>query len=126
MEAIAYARFQRFGTRKVGQVLREIRGKSVLEAEQLLPNLPRACAVMVEKTVKSAAANLAIKANRAGRQLVPAQVFIKQCWSDMGPMGHMKRVMPGPQGRANTFRRKVCHLTVVVSDEPVTTKSKKS
>lgn len=125
MEATAYARFQRFGTRKVGQLLREIRGKSVLEAEQMLPLMPRACALMVEKTVKSAAANLAIKASRAGKQLVPSQVFIKQCWSDMGPMGHMKRVMPGPQGRANTFKRKVCHLTVVVSDEPAN-KSKKS
>jgi large subunit ribosomal protein L22 len=48
---------------------------------------------------------------------VPSQVYIKSCWSDMGPMGHMKRVMPGPQGRANTFKRKVCHLTVIVSDE---------
>jgi len=118
MEATAYSRFQRYGTRKVAQVLKEIRGKSVLEAEQILPMVPRACAVMIDKAVKSAAANLAIKAGRAGRTLVPAQVYIKQCWSDMGPMGHMKRVMPGPMGRANTFRRKVCHLTVVVSDEP--------
>lgn len=118
MEATAYARFQRFGTRKVAQVLREIRGKSVLEAEQILPTVPRVCATMIDKAVKSAAANLAVKASRAGRQLVPANVYIKQCWSDMGPMGHMKRVMPGPMGRANTFRRKVCHLTVVVSDEP--------
>lgn len=117
MEATAHARFQRFGTRKVAQVLREIRGKSVLEAEQILPMIPRACAVMVDKALKSAAANLAVKASRSGKQLVPANVYIKQCWSDMGPMGHMKRVMPGPQGRANTFRRKVCHLTVVVSDE---------
>jgi ribosomal protein L22 len=32
-------------------------------------------------------------------------------------MGQMRRVMPAPQGRANTFKRKVCHLTVTVSDE---------
>jgi large subunit ribosomal protein L22 len=124
MEAIAHARFQRYGTRKVAQLLKEIRGKTVLEAEQLLPMIPRVCGTMVGKTVRSAAANLTIKAGRAGKTLVPENVYIKECWSDMGPMGHMKRVMPAPQGRANTFKRKVCHLTVVVSDEPRATKKK--
>ena len=124
MQAIAYARFQRFGTRKVAQVLRELRGKSVLRAEQILPMIPRACGVMIGKTVRSAAANLTIKAARAGKQLVPADVYIKQCWSTMGPMGNMKRMLPAPQGRAYTFKRKVCHLTVVVSDERVSWKRK--
>ena len=117
MEAIAHARFQRFGTRKVSQVLREIRGMSVLQAEQVLPTIPRACGRMIEKALKSAAHNLSIKAGRAGKSLVPQNVFVKECWSTMGPMGQMKRVMPAPMGRANTFKRKVCHLTVVVSDE---------
>jgi large subunit ribosomal protein L22 len=125
MEAIAHARFQRFGTRKVAQVLTEIRGKTVLEVEQVLPMIPRICGTMIGKTVRSAAANLTIKASRAGRTLVPEKVYIKECWSDMGPMGNMKRVMPAPQGRANTFKRKVCHLTVVVSDEPRTNGKKK-
>ncbi len=113
MEATAYARFQRFGTRKVAQ----IRGKSVLQAEQLLPLIPRACGRMIAKTVRSAAANLTIKARLAGKTLVPEKVYIKSCWSGLGPMGQMRRVMPAPQGRANTFKRKVCHLTVTVSDE---------
>ena len=126
MEATAHARFQRFGTRKVAQVLREIRGKTVLEAENILPMIPRVCGRMVEKTMRSAAANLTIKAHRAGKQLLPENVYVKECWSDMGPMGNMKRVMPAPQGRANTFKRKVCHLTVVVSDEPRKKASKKS
>jgi len=125
MEAIAHARYQRFGARKVAQVLDEIRGKSVFQAEQILPAVPRVCGRMVEKTLRSAAHNLAIKASRAGKTLVPEQVFVKSCWADMGPMGPMKRVMPGPQGRANTFKRKVCHLTVVVSDERVSGKAKK-
>jgi large subunit ribosomal protein L22 len=117
MEAKAYARFQRFGTRKVSQVCTEIRGKTVLKAESMLPMIPRACTEMIGKTVKSAAYNLAVKANRAGKTLNPEQVYIKQIWSTMGPMGNMKRVLPAPQGRAYTFKRKVCHLTVVVSDE---------
>lgn len=117
MEATARARFQRFGARKVAQVLDEIRGKSVLETEQLLPMIPRAAGRMIEKTVRSAAANLTIKAVRSGKTLVPAQVYIKSCWASRGPMGQMRRVRPAPMGRAMTFRRKVCHLTVVVSDE---------
>jgi large subunit ribosomal protein L22 len=117
MEATAHARFQRFGARKVAQVLREIRGKPVLEVEQILPTLPRACKTIIEKTVRSAAANLTIKATRKGLTLVPARVYIKSCWAGQGPMGSMKRVKPADRGRAMTFRRKVCHLTVLVSDE---------
>ncbi|UPT73921.1 MAG: 50S ribosomal protein L22 [Elusimicrobiota bacterium] len=124
MEATAYSRFQRYGTRKVGQVLKEIRGKSVLEAERLLPMMPRICSVMVSKAVRSAAANLVDQAAKAGHQVDPSKVYIKSCWSTMGPMGHMKRMLPAPQGRAYTFKRKVCHLTVVVSDERVAGKRK--
>ena len=117
MEATAHARFQRAGTRKVGQVLREIRGKSVLQVQQMLPMFARACLPIVSKTVQSAAANLTVKAGRQGYTLVPENVFIKACWSTMGPSGQMKRVKPAPMGRAMTFKRKVCHLTVTVSDE---------
>ncbi len=124
MEATAHARFQRYGTRKVGQVLKEIRGKTVFEAERILPMLPRICSVMIEKTVRSAAANLVNQAAKDGRPVDPTKVYIKSAWSTMGPMGHMKRMLPAPQGRAYTFKRKVCHLTVIVSDERVAGKRK--
>ena len=124
MEATAHARFQRYGTRKVAQVLKEIRGKSVLEAERLLPMIPRICSTMITKAVRSAAANLVTQSARAGHKVDPEKVYIKQCWSTMGPMGNMKRMLPAPQGRAYTFKRKVCHLTVVVSDERAAGKGK--
>jgi large subunit ribosomal protein L22 len=124
MEAIAHARFQRYGTRKVAQVLKEIRGKQVLEAERLLPMISRICTPMIAKTVRSAAANLVSQSAKAGRPVDPEKVYIKSCWSTMGPMGQMKRMLPAPQGRAYTFKRKVCHLTVVVSDERVNGKKK--
>lgn len=124
MEATAHARFQRYGTRKVAQVLREIRGKSVFEAERILPMVPRICSTMITKTVRSAAANLMSQAAKAGHPVEPEKVYIKACWSTMGPMGNMKRMLPAPQGRAYTFKRKVCHLTVTVSDERVNGKRK--
>ena len=114
MQATAHARFQRFGARKVAQVLTQIRGKSVLHAEQYLPQMPRAAAAMVAKAVHSAASNLNV---RAGKKLTPEVIFIKEVWVGQGPMGQMKRVLPAPMGRAMQFKRKVCHLTVVVTDE---------
>jgi large subunit ribosomal protein L22 len=116
MEATAHGRFQRYGARKVNQVLDEIRGKAVLDAEQILPNIPRISGVMVSHVLKSAAANLASKAARQGKTLVPEKVYIKSCWATIGPLSAMKRVNPAPQGRAMTFHRKICHVTVVVSD----------
>jgi large subunit ribosomal protein L22 len=124
MEATAHARFQRYGTRKVAQVLKQIRGKQVLEAERLLPMIPRVCSTMITKTIRSAAANLVHRSAKAGRAIDPEKVYIKSCWSTTGPMGQMKRMLPAPQGRAYTFKRKVCHLTVVVSDERANGKGK--
>ena len=124
MEATAHARFQRYGTRKVAQVLREIRGKTVLDAERLLPMIPRICSTMIAKTVRSAAANLVTQSAKAGHAVDPQKVYIKSCWSTMGPMGNMKRMLPAPQGRAYTFKRKVCHLTIIVSDERAAGKGK--
>lgn len=114
MEAIARAKFQRYGARKVAQVLDQIRGKSVRRAEEILPMVPRRATELVAKTLKSAASNLQVL---AGRKLEPGMMFVTQAWVGQGPMNHMKRVMPAPQGRAMTFKRKVCHLTMVVSDE---------
>lgn len=116
MEATAHGRFQRYGARKVNQVLNEIRGKAVLDAEQILPNIPRISGSMVAHIVRSAAANLASKAARQGKPLAPEKVYIKSCWATIGPLSAMKRVNPGPQGRALTIHRKICHVTVVVSD----------
>ena len=69
---------------------------------------------MVAKAVRSAAANLNV---RAGKKLSPEHIYIKQVWVGQGPMGQMKRMLPAPMGRAMTFKRKVCHLTIVVTTE---------
>ena len=114
MEATAFARFQRFGTRKVAQVCDQIRGKSILQADAILPQIPRRAGVLVEKTLKSAFANLMVK---SGKKLDPARAYVKACWSNNGPMQALKRIQPGPQGRALPFKRKMCHLTITVSDE---------
>ncbi len=107
MEAVAHARFQRISTRKVGQILDLVRGKSVLRAYQVLKFIPKAATSVIEKTLHSAVAN-------AGKNIDPATLFIKQICVTPGPA--LKRFRAGPMGRALPYRRKTCHLTVVVSD----------
>ncbi len=107
MEAIAKAKHARYSPRKVGQVLGLIRGKTVAKAYGLLPAVPRAAAMLVFKTLKSAYSNLGVSD--------PNQAVVKQAWVDSGPV--LKRVMPMAMGGRGIIKRKTCHVTIVVSDE---------
>lgn len=108
MNAIAHAKFARFSYRKVGQVLGLIRGKPVLDAMGMLPWVPRACRVLVGKTLKSAIAN-------AGPNVDPGVLKVSEAWVNHGPA--LKRVMPKAMGARALFKRKTSHLTIVVSDQ---------
>lgn len=114
MEACSKAKFQRYGSRKVGLLLDLVRGKSVKAVGGIIPFSGLRCSDMVEKTILSAAANLQVK---SGKKLDLSEIFITEAYSNIGPMKHLKRIQPGPQGRAMPYKRNVCHLTVVVSDE---------
>jgi large subunit ribosomal protein L22 len=107
-QSVAHAHFARYSHRKVGQVLGLIRGKSVVEAMGLLPWVPRISRVLVEKTLKSAAAN-------AGKSVGPDQLWVAEAWVNHGPA--LRRVMPKAMGARAMFKRKTCHLTIVVSDQ---------
>ena len=113
MEAICKLRYQRYGRRKVGQLLDQIRGKSLFQAEQILTSIPMRATEVVHDAVKSAGANLSVK---LGRKLDIKTVWITTAFADQGPMKMLRRVQPGPQGRAMPFKRKMCHITVAVSD----------
>ena len=68
---------------------------------------------VVGKAIKSAGANLSVK---LGKKLDLKQVWVTECYADQGPMKFLRRVQPGPQGRAMPFKRKMCHIHVAVSD----------
>ena len=114
MEAKCISKFQRDGSRKVSQVLDQIRGKDVKTATSILPLIPRRAAEVVQKVVHSAASNLQVK---LGNKLDFNKIYIVEAFSDQGPMKHLKRFHAGPQGRAMPYKKSSCHLTVVVSDE---------
>lgn len=107
MEAIAIAKHQRFSPRKVGQVLGLIRGKTVANAYNILPTVPRAAGIMVFKTLKSAFAN--------SGAADAALMYVKEAWVDNGPV--LKRVRPMAMGARGIYKRKTCHVTIKVSDK---------
>lgn len=109
MEAIAKAKHARYSARKVNQVCGLIRGKSVAKAFGILPTVPRAAGILVFKTLKSAYANSGASD--------PATVFVKEAWVDLGPS--LKRVMPMAMGARGIFKRKMCHVTIKVTDTPI-------
>lgn len=115
MEVKAIARYIRMSPRKVRLVVDVVRGKSVEEAINILHFIPKRGSSPVEKVLRSAVANAMNKEEAS--KLEPEDLFIKGIWVDQGPT--MRRYNPGPMGRANLIRKRFCHITVVVSDEPV-------
>jgi len=113
MEAICKLKYQRYGRRKVEQLLDQIRGKSLYEAQNILAAIPMRSTELVGKAIRSAGANLSVK---LGKRLDLKTIWVKTAFADQGPMKALKRVQPGPQGRAMPFKRKMCHVTVTVSD----------
>ncbi len=74
----------------------------------MLRFVPKSCNTMVGKTIKSAAANAGdLKAENPNLKIASA-------WVGVGPV--MKRMRAHAMGRGATYKRKTCHLTVVVSD----------
>jgi len=115
MEACSKAKFQRYGSRKVRFLLDLVRGKSVKASQGIIPFSGLRCSDLVQKTINSAAANLGVKTGTKNPDL--SKIYIKEAYSTQGPMKHLKRIQPGPQGRAMPYKKSVCHLTVIVSDE---------
>lgn len=105
MATKAVARFVRLGPRKVGQILDLIRGKGVLEAYQILKFTPRRAAKAVENVLRSAVAN-----TRA--PMDEPNLYVREAYVGQGPV--LKRVMPRAMGRAAMYKRKTCHICIVV------------
>ena len=108
MEAQARQTFARFAPRKVNQVLGLVRNKSVPTALNTLRFVTKSCAVFIGKTIKSAAANAGD--NKAQNP----NLKVSSAWVGQGPV--LKRMRAHAMGRGATYKRKTCHLTVVVSD----------
>lgn len=107
--ARARLNFLRVAPRKVRLVIDQIRGKSVVEAMQILDFSPRSAAKPVGVLLQSAVAN----AEQEGLNLDALKV--SEAWVDGGPT--LKRFMPRAMGRASRIHKRTSHVTVVLREE---------
>ena len=113
MEGKAISRHIRQSPRKIRVVLDEVRGRGVEEALNYLHFSKAKAATQIEKTLRSAVANLM---NQSEETTVNAEILrVKECYADGGP--HMKRFRAASMGRISRLNKPTAHLTVVVSDE---------
>lgn len=115
MEAKAQLRYLRVTPRKARRVVNEIRGKSVVDAENLLRFAPQSVARDVRKLLNSAVANAEYLADEYGESLQPADLKIVETYVDEGPT--MKRFRPRAQGRAGQILKRTSHVTIVVGTD---------
>jgi large subunit ribosomal protein L22 len=107
----AQAKWVRTSARKARIVLDHIRGRSVPEARTILAFTPRAAATDVEKVLRSAVANAEANHGLDGDELV-----VEAAYADEGPT--LKRWKPRARGRVNRIRKRTCHVTLVLVEQP--------
>ncbi len=111
MEVKALTRFLRISPRKMRQVAELVRGKNTEEAISILHFTRKNAATHIEKTVRSAVANL-MSAKPAANQ---HDLYVKEIFVDGGPT--IKRGRAGSMGRRGMIRRRTAHVTVVVAEK---------
>jgi large subunit ribosomal protein L22 len=109
MEVSATARYLPVSARKVRLVLDQLPGKSVDEAITILRFLPTPHARLVEKVVKSAAANA-----ENNYSLDAEALRIKRAFAGEGRT--LKRFKAKARGRVAPILRRTAHVTVVVEE----------
>src|SRR5581483_7016417 len=121
-QAVAHLKFARVGPRKLRRVADAIRGKSVREALVLLKFANVYAGAPMEKLVKSAVANAG-----NNHEMNPDNLYIVRVTVDGGPGGRFtKRLDPRAQGRAYFKRKRLSHVTVIVSEQPPAKRRRKS
>ncbi len=101
--------FVRLSSTKANIVLDQIKGKDVNTALAILAYTPRYGARVIEKLVKSAAANA-----EHNQGMDTSKLFIEEAFSTKGPT--LKRIRPRAQGRAYKIEKQTSHITVVLNE----------
>jgi large subunit ribosomal protein L22 len=111
IRAHAQAKWVRTSARKARLVLDHIRGRSVPEARTVLAFTTRDVAIDIEKVLRSAVANAEANHGLDGDDLV-----VEAAFADEGPT--LKRWKPRARGRVNRIRKRMCHVTIVLVEQP--------
>jgi ribosomal protein L22 len=111
MKVRAQAKWVRTSARKARLVLDHIRGRTVPEARTILAFTSRAVATDIEKVLRSAVANA-----EANHGLDGDDLLLEEAYADEGPT--LKRWKPRARGRVNRIRKRSCHVTIVLVEQP--------
>ena len=109
MNARATAKFLRVPPRKARRVIDVIRGKRVDRALNLLHFTPIAAAKAIEKILRSAVANA-----ENNFSMKPESLIVAKATVDSGPA--FKRVEARARGQAGFKRKRMSHVTIIVTD----------
>ena len=113
MKSSATLKYNRQSPYKVRKVLNVIRGSNVGAAINYLHFSSEKASVAIEKTIRSAVANL--MQNDENIDIDPDLIKIKEAYVNQGPV--MKRFRAASMGRASKLRRPTSHLTIVLTTE---------
>ena len=109
MEAKAKQTDIKMTARKLRRVINEVRGKNVIEAQDLLRFMPYFAARVVEKNLKVAVANAKEQFGVNAEQLKISEIFADESVT-------LKRARPRAHGRMYSRLKRTSHLTLKVSD----------
>ena len=91
--------YARVSVQKACFVLDAIRGKSVEEALAIVMYNPRYASSLIEKLIKSAAANA-----ETNNGMDPSKLYIEECYANRA------------QGRAYRIEKRMSHITVILNE----------
>ena len=109
MEAKAVAKYVRMSPIKLKPVTDLVRGKDLQEALTILKFTPGKGAELVEKVVKSAAANA-----ENNHDMDVDKLYVAEVYANQGPT--MKRWRAGSQGRASIILKRSSHIGVTLKE----------
>jgi large subunit ribosomal protein L22 len=109
-EAIAKYKYARSSAQKVRLVADQIRGLSVVRAMDILGfSKKKAALLFIKKTLQSAIANAEHNVGIDVDDLKISTIFVDEA-------GAQKRWHARAKGRGNRILKRLCHITIMVSD----------
>ena len=110
MEVQAISKYVRISPTKARDIARAIQGLPVHRAVSITQQSDRKAARLIGKTLHSAIANAE---NNAG--LSADEMMVKKAVVDAGPT--MKRFTAGARGMYKPFKKRMSHITIVLSEK---------
>ena len=110
MQIKSIYRGARISAFKAREVTREIQGKPVADALDILAFTPRKAAIMIAKTLKSAIANAENNNNLRADKLVVQEATV-------GEGQTFKRFQPKARGSAGPIRKRTSNIRIILTDD---------